>query len=83
MDESTPNQYTTIPKFPRDWMGLVTRLLGWLQRQVQHVPADLAVCEFDCRQLDCRHGDWESCSRRLHPGVYPDSEISPKTDKAS
>ena len=64
-------------------MRLVQRLFGWLQRQVEDVPADVAVCEFRCRKLDCRHGDWEMCNRRLHPGLYPDSASPPEANTAS
>lgn len=29
------------------------------------VPADMAACEFDCRELTCSSQDWETCPRRL------------------
>lgn len=31
---------------------------------VRPVPADSAVCEFDCRKLSCSQGEWETCERR-------------------
>jgi hypothetical protein len=32
---------------------------------VQDVPADIAVCEFDCPSVACRRGAWERCEHRL------------------
>jgi hypothetical protein len=29
------------------------------------VPADMAACEFDCRESDCQTQNWETCDRRL------------------
>lgn len=29
------------------------------------VPADIAACEFECRDLDCPNQVFENCSRRL------------------
>ncbi|MGD1942839.1 MAG: hypothetical protein ACFB0G_16145 [Leptolyngbyaceae cyanobacterium] len=28
------------------------------------VPADVAACEFDCRETDCPDRDWQNCQRR-------------------
>jgi hypothetical protein len=45
---------------------MVGSLWRWLQGQlVQTVPDSIAVCEFDCRALACRRGEWERCERRL------------------
>jgi hypothetical protein len=41
------------------------RLVTWIRSQIQPVPEDAAVCEFDCHRTDCRHGDWVACERRL------------------
>lgn len=47
-------------------MKVVHSVLGWFTRQVvQDVPAGDALCEFDCRKLQCHVGEWESCERRL------------------
>ncbi|UCF20889.1 MAG: hypothetical protein JSU87_05660 [Gemmatimonadota bacterium] len=35
-----------------------------LLRLVEDVPPELAACEFDCREPNCRHGEWQSCQRR-------------------
>jgi len=44
----------------------LARLWQWIHGQlVQDVPEDLAVCEFDCRKLQCTMGEWETCERRL------------------
>ena len=41
-------------------------LLQWAVSQViQEVPEDHALCEFDCRRLECSHDDWITCERRL------------------
>ena len=29
------------------------------------VPAEIAECEFDCRQSPCMDVDWVSCERRV------------------
>jgi len=45
---------------------MIRSLWIWLQRRVfEKVPETLAVCEFDCRILTCRQGEWERCARRL------------------
>ena len=41
---------------------------GWrflMEQLVQDVPEELAVCEFECRKLECTQGEWEVCDRRL------------------
>jgi hypothetical protein len=35
---------------------------GW----VANVPEETACCEFDCQELRCVQGQWETCERRLH-----------------
>ena len=38
----------------------------WLEDQiVEEVPDGVALCEFGCRKLQCRMGEWEHCERRL------------------
>jgi hypothetical protein len=34
-------------------------------RFVQDVPASMSACEFDCRAVACRQGEWERCEHRL------------------
>jgi hypothetical protein len=42
------------------------RLWKWIKDQVvQTVPEKDAVCEFECRKLQCTGGEWEICQRRL------------------
>jgi len=42
------------------------RLWNWFRKGlIQDVPEDIAVCAFDCRKPQCRHGEWETCERRL------------------
>ncbi len=41
---------------------LLDRLRGhW----VQTVPADCAICEFDCSKTECSDSEWQQCKRRL------------------
>jgi hypothetical protein len=35
---------------------------GWF---VQDAPEDIAPCEFECRRLECRQGEWDACEKRL------------------
>lgn len=42
------------------------RLRRWFKsRWIQDVPEDIAACEFECRRLECRQGEWETCENRL------------------
>lgn len=34
---------------------------GW----IAEVPDDIACCEFNCRELNCDQGKWETCENRL------------------
>lgn len=36
---------------------------------VQVVPEDIAFCAYDCREPECRHGEWETCEKRLLGGA--------------
>jgi hypothetical protein len=36
-----------------------------MRDQVQPVPLEVALCEFDCRKTTCRDHDWRTCSRRI------------------
>ncbi len=42
------------------------KLLDWLKIPVASVPDEIAVCEFECGEQECRLQDWENCERRLH-----------------
>jgi hypothetical protein len=45
---------------------LVGELSHWLRNQiVAEVPADLEVCEFDCRKTECFSDEWICCERRI------------------
>jgi len=47
-------------------MGLLRNMWEWVAGQfVREVPADTALCEFDCRKPQCHEGEWEGCMRRL------------------
>ena len=42
----------------------------WLTWQISSkVPAQDALCEFDCRKPQCFEGEWENCMRRLRQGA--------------
>jgi hypothetical protein len=32
---------------------------------VQDVPAEIALCEFDCRKQQCTEREWQTCPRRI------------------
>ncbi|MCU0804567.1 MAG: hypothetical protein MUF79_05705 [Burkholderiales bacterium] len=46
---------------------------SWLRRllergargAVDDPPAEISACEFECRKLECREGEWETCAHRL------------------
>ncbi len=40
-------------------------VLQWMRDQVQPVPLEMALCEFDCRKTTCRNVDWQGCHRRI------------------
>jgi hypothetical protein len=43
------------------------QVMRWLKQQVvQDVPAELAVCEFDCRKVQCTRDEWATCERRIN-----------------
>ena len=44
----------------------IIELCRWLKRQwVAEVPADIAICEFECRKSYCSSDDWAKCVRRI------------------
>jgi hypothetical protein len=55
-----------MPDSPKSKGGLVARMRQWAQgRLVEKVPPELGHCEFDCRNLECTLGHWETCENRL------------------
>jgi len=43
-----------------------SRVGHWVQEQVvAEIPADLALCEFDCRHSACSAEEWTTCKRRI------------------
>ncbi|HEY1183237.1 MAG TPA: hypothetical protein VGE89_03565 [Bryobacteraceae bacterium] len=62
-------------------MNLVRSAWAWFRRQVvEDVPAEDALCEFDCRKPDCDVGAWETCERRLQNAA---GELMPPQKPAS
>ena len=47
--------------------GLCAELPRWLlDLLILDVPEEMAVCEFDCRKLECSKPDRVACNRRFH-----------------
>ena len=43
----------------------ISRLQRWLTDQIiQDIPSDIAVCEYDCRKIQCTSVEWEACESR-------------------
>lgn len=45
-------------------------MIQWLGEKLRNffsieVPADLAACEFDCRELECPTKNFQTCPKRL------------------
>jgi hypothetical protein len=59
----------------------ILRFWRWIKVQViQEVPSENAVCEYDCKILECAEDKWENCENRLRkPGDLrtPTPEKSP------
>jgi hypothetical protein len=39
------------------------------RRIVGAAPEDSAICEFDCRKIQCPRDEWEACERRIRKGA--------------
>ena len=56
------------------------RLKQWIHNQltqeIQEVPEEIANCEFDCRKLECREGEMETCKIRLQQTTEETTEAS-------
>lgn len=76
-------------------MNLLRNIWGWAGRQlIGEVPEGDALCEFDCRKLQCTEGEWETCQRRMQraagelmpmkkPGSEKVAESAPKSEPDS
>ena len=53
----------------------------WVLSQfIQDVPEETALCEFDCRRVQCTQREWSMCSRRLNRAageLMPDQKVDP------
>ena len=38
--------------------------LRWLSKLIAEVPEEISACEFDCRNTECRMGNWSQCELR-------------------
>lgn len=55
--------------------GAILRLMQRVtEKLIADVPSTHAVCEFDCRKVQCSHTDWTCCARRL---AHADGELWP------
>jgi hypothetical protein len=71
MEMNTPEQTVRGNPFRRVWR--------WITGQVvQDVAQDEALCEFDCRKLQCAKEEWEACERRVQKGA---GELMPRRKK--
>ena len=51
--------------------GVLSSVKLWINASLcQEVPPDIAVCEFDCRNLECTQGQWEVCPNRRRDRGY-------------
>jgi hypothetical protein len=58
-------------------LGTLTRFWQWFKDQwIREVPEEFALCEFDCRKLQCFEGEWATCDRRLS---HASGELMPGT----
>lgn len=63
--------------------GMVGAVRMWFQRQIADVPADLAVCEYDCEKLNCSREEFDACERRMpfqeaaERAIAPDGTAAP------
>jgi hypothetical protein len=64
-----------FPRAENTPMTALRRLWRRLSNElVQDVPEEIALCEFDCRKLQCTYEEWASCPRRLGKA---EGELSP------
>jgi hypothetical protein len=58
------------------------RVWRFLKRQVvDDTPAELEICEFDCRKDQCVQDEWATCEKRTLKGageLYPESAEAKK-----
>jgi hypothetical protein len=47
-------------------VSMFGKLIHWVKVSIAKVPEEIAICEFDCREKECRLQDWARCERRLH-----------------
>jgi hypothetical protein len=54
------------------------RLWQFVKRQIlDDAPEDIAICEFDCRHVQCMQDNWGNCERRIRKGageLFPDTQ---------
>ena len=46
--------------------SLLGNLWQWVENKlIQDVPESIAECEFECRRLECRQEEWETCEKKM------------------
>ncbi len=46
--------------------GKLRRLWEWIVGHwVSNVPAEIMVCEFECKKEQCLQGEWDTCEHRI------------------
>jgi len=67
-----------LPEQRRSTTDFFRRVWQNVQKQfIEDVPADIGLCEFDCRKPECSMGEWQNCDRRI---VKAAGELSPGGD---
>ncbi len=55
-----------MPTDDKNKAGGPRRLWQWfVERWVSNVPAEIMVCEFECRKEQCLQGEWDTCEQRI------------------
>ena len=67
-------------------MSILRNISDWVSRQfIREVPESDALCDYDCRKLQCREGEWETCERRLRRAageLMPENKPSIETPES-
>lgn len=70
MPEARPIPQPAMPSNSNSSQGFLARAWLWFKDQiVREVPPESAICEFDCRNGQCRNDEWATCERRLSRGA--------------
>jgi hypothetical protein len=62
---------------------LLARIGAWWQTQGETVPAELAACEYDCRETECNEERFETCGRRQRTAARIRAEAASERPEAT